>query len=207
MAKSLSKLKDEEIDKKIKALFKESNSKFKSFFAYKQINGFFFNVIVTAWSKTSSISATLYFKPLSVDNTFWEIVGLLENKRMPLSFRGDGAFKLPAIKISEYKLPIIEKTIIEDIKSLITVINDSLNETANKVKTLEDFIKYVEDKPDREHNLLYRDLLIVAYITNNDIKMAMRLVEKEVKNKSISRFQFGDKDFFDLALDYSLMRS
>ncbi|HLK30501.1 MAG TPA: hypothetical protein VKT28_18110 [Puia sp.] len=206
MSKSPSKLKDEEIDKKIKALFKESKWKFKSFFAYKEINGFFFDVIVTTWSKTSSISATLFFKPLSVDDTFWEIVGLTENKKMPLSFRGEGAFTLPGIKISEYKLAIVEEKLLEDIKSLITVINNTLNDIVNKVKTLGDFIKYIEDKPDREHNLLYRDLLIVAYITNNDIKMAMRLVEKEIQNKSISRFQFGDKDFFDLAIDYSLMR-
>lgn len=197
MAKSLNKLKEEEINKTVKILFKEGKWKFKSNFAYKEINDFFFFVMVIVSSKTSNITATLSFKPMRVDEIFWEIVGLTENKKMPLSFRGDGAFTLPKIMIEGYRIPISEEKIIADINQIIKQIDDTLSEIIKKVNTIDAFIKYIENKPDKDTNLLYRDTLIVAHLANNDIKMAMRLIESEIKSNSIPRFQFGNKSFFD----------
>jgi hypothetical protein len=57
-----------------------------------ELNGWFLDVRVAVHVDEPRVMATLSAKPMGIDPLFWDITGLRDNNRQPLSFRKWGAF-------------------------------------------------------------------------------------------------------------------
>lgn len=54
--------------------------------------GWFVEVVSAVWIPSRRTVARIHVKPMAIDPIFWDIVGLLENNKLPLSFRAIGAW-------------------------------------------------------------------------------------------------------------------
>ena len=54
----------------------------------------------------NSISGWLGYKPVSIDNVFWDIINEQPNKKMPLSFRAEAAFCVREVNCFDYEFNI-----------------------------------------------------------------------------------------------------
>lgn len=80
------KEKEKLIFKNIKLLSKKQLWKFKSYFIFKVVNDFFYESNFYINSKENKISIWLAFKPFSIDNVFWDITDLNNNKKKAIKF-------------------------------------------------------------------------------------------------------------------------
>lgn len=185
----------------IKNLSKSSGWKFKGYFIYKIVNDFFFCSFFYVSMKENAISGWLGYKPLNIDNVFWEIVNEQPNKRMPLSFRAEAAFCVREITFFNYKIDINDILNPEnEISELLERIDSNFLEKSRVVQTTADF----------QSEMLINEKLnsvgiITGLIEQGKIQSALNKIS-EYQNKEInSGFGFGDKDFYDLAKNYCEM--
>lgn len=66
--------------------------------SYKVVNGYFFYILHLV-----DTSVDLRVKPLYADDLWWDIFLMPENKKKPLSLRGNGAFALPGELIGKFQ--------------------------------------------------------------------------------------------------------
>lgn len=76
-----------------KARFRAARWRFASGSAFQQIGDWFVSVDAHLTWKTGCVVRAVV-KPMSLDPLFWDIVGLPENRKLPLSFRTNGAWVL-----------------------------------------------------------------------------------------------------------------
>lgn len=99
--------------KAIKEVFKKKEWKFNSYFAFKSINDFLFNCDFFINPTENKIWVNLGFKPMILDDIFWEITEMSENKKMPLSFRSNAAFDISSFQILKFDLILKDTTILQ----------------------------------------------------------------------------------------------
>ena len=202
MALSLKKQKEKEWDNVIKQIVKAKGWKFKGWFAYKTLNNFFYKATFYTSGFDNSVSGSLEFKPLIIDDTFWEIVDLDENKKMPLSFRGNGAFVVSSKDVYDYKLKIVPETLKTDISNLMDTINSRLVDLSSAVNNIDTFVQFVERNPSKRSEWFDSDLLIVSSIVQKNYDKALSLLDYAKKTRGMCGWGSGDKDFYDLAIEY-----
>lgn len=195
MALSLNKQKEKKWNDIIKRQSIANGWKFKGWFAYKAIDGFFFEVNFFLAGKTNSIDGSLQFKPLQIDDTFWEIIDLNENKKLPLSFRGSGAFVVRSKDVFDFQLKITGDTLQKDIDNLFGTINNKTDELSSAITSVDSFEQYVERFPNQKSEWFDVDLLIVAYISQKKFDMALSLLDYAKKTRGMCSWNFGDKNF------------
>ena len=96
--------------------------------------------------------ATLYVKPLYIDDLWWDVFEMSSNKKEPMSLRGNGAFALDGVRImetpdlfdiraeeSEYELEKIQKYSDEDIEKIW---DDVFQQIEDEVK------RFLKENPD-----------------------------------------------------------
>ena len=111
-----------ELDKKDTSIRKNVSKKFgwkqSSYINWKVEAGYYFYLEhLNCYSE-----ATLYVKPLYIDDLWWDVFEMPDNKKAPMSLRGNGTFSLDGVKIlktpdlfdiraeeSEYELEKIQK--------------------------------------------------------------------------------------------------
>ena len=207
MALSINKQKEKDWDNLIKQVAKTNGWKFKSRFAYKTINDFFYEANFYTSGIDNSLRGSLQFKPLIIDEVFWEIVGLQDNKKMPLSFRGNGAFTIGAINIFLFEFKVISDNLKTEIRSLFEKINHKVDELQSTIVNLDAFVSFIEQHPnDNGGEWFYNDMLIVTYIVQKKYDKALLLLDYAKKKRGMCSWEFGDKNFYfyDLAIEYCL---
>jgi hypothetical protein len=126
--------------KSVKDLSKSDGWKFKSYFIYKIVNDFFFSSTFYISLKENAISGYLGYKPLNIDNIFWDIINEHPNKKRPLSFRAEAAFCIREINYFEYKIDIPNELNPEfEISELLKAIDIQVFEKNKNIQTLTDF--------------------------------------------------------------------
>lgn len=202
MALSLNKQKEKEWHNIIKQETKSNGWKFKEWFAYKEIKGFFYEITFYTSTFDNFIYGSLGFKPLIIDNTFWEIVDLDSNKEMPLSFRGNGAFVVSSKSVYDYKLKVLSESLKDDINNLLDTINKKVDELSATIMNLDNFEHYVKQNPSKKSEWFDSDLLIVTSIVQKNYNKALTLLDYAKRTRGMCSWGFGDKDFYDLAIEY-----
>lgn len=202
MALSLNKQKEKDWNNLIKQEAKNFGWKFKSFFTYKSAKDFFYDVTFYTSGFDNSISGSLSFKPLIIDEKFWEIVDLIDNKKMPLSLRGNGAFVVSSKDVFDYKLKVVPESLKVDIDNLFDRINLKVDELQSTIINLEAFISFIEQNPSKRSEWFDVDMLIVAFIVQQKYDKALSLLDYAKTNRGMCSWGFGDKDFYDLAIEY-----
>lgn len=202
MALSLNKQKEQEWVNVIKQEAKSKGWKFKGWFAYKAVKDFFYEATFYTSAFDNSFYGSLEFKPLIIDSTFWEIVGLNDNKKMPLSFRGNGAFIVSSKDVYDYSLKVVPETLKADISNFLDTINSKVDDLSSAVNDIDNFVQFVEHNPSKRSEWFDSDLLIVSSIVQKNYDKALSLLNYAKKTRGICGWSFGDKDFYDLAMEY-----
>ena len=183
---------------KVKELSKASNWKFKSYFIFKVIDNLFFSANFFINAKENSISVCVEYKTFNIDNVFWDVIGEPNNKKMPISFRSDAAFCVRGLNFYEHKIYIEENLKPEkSITELLTLIDKSVAEKADKIWTLNDF--KIEMFSNEKSNSVG---IVTSLIEQEQSEDALLKIEEYKRRKISSGFGFGDKDFYDLAKEY-----
>jgi len=204
MKLSLNKQKEKDWDKLIKGIAKTKGWKFKGWFAYKAVKDIFYEANFYTSGIDNSISGSLEFKPLIIDNVFWEIVNLEDNKKNPLSFRGNGAFVISSKDVFDFNQNVIADNLNNDISILFDKINIEVDKIQSVITDLDKFEKYINQHPSKRSEWFDSDLLIMTSIVQKNYDKAISLVEYAKKERGMCSWGFGDKDFYDLAIEYCL---
>ncbi len=206
MALSLNKQKEREWNNIIRQESKIKGWNFRGWFAYKKLNDFFYKANFYTSAFDNSLNGSLAFKPLIIDETFWEIVDLNDNKKMPLSFRGNGAFVVSSKDIYDYKFKVESETLKVNICNLVDKINEKVAWISSTISNLDGFAQYIEQHPNPIDGSQWSDsnLLIVTSIVQQNYEKALVLIDYAKKTRGMCSWRFGDKDFYDLAIEYCL---
>ena len=177
---------------------KSKDWKFKSWFIFRDLNDFFFSASFYVSLKENKISGYLGYKPMNIDNVFWEIIDEQPNKKMPLSFRGEAAFCVREINFYKFNIEIEDELKPEnEIKKLLLNIDKEVHQISQKIKNTQDF--RVEMMNDEEENSVG---IITSLIEEQKFDEALKKIKEYKENEYNSGFGFGDDDFYDLAKKY-----
>jgi len=142
----------DELNKKDTSIRKNGAKKFgwkqSSFINWKVEDGYYFYLEhLNCYGE-----ATLYVKPLYIDDLWWDVFEMSSNKKEPMSLRGKGAFALDGVRImetpdlfdiraeeSEYELEKIQKYSDEDIEKIW---DDVFQQIEDEVK------RFLKENPD-----------------------------------------------------------
>jgi|SRR5215831_439883 len=202
MALSLNKQKEKDWYSLIKQEAKAFEWKFKGWFAYKTIKDYFYEMTFSASGTNDCITGSLAFKPLIIDETFWDIVDLSDNKKMPLSFRAEGAFIVGSKDVFDFNLKVVVDDFKNVIDDLFTKANFKVEELQSAMINLDSFASFIEQHPNQRSEWFDKDLLIVTFIVQKEYDKALTLLEYAKRNRGRARWGFGDKDFYDLGIEY-----
>ena len=203
MKLSLNKQKEKDWDSLIKEKAKTNGWKFKGWFAYKAVKDFFYEANFYTSGIDNSISGSLEFKPLIIDEVFWEIVDLEDNKKKPLSFRGNGAFVISSKDVFDFTQNVIPENLSNDINILFDKINSEVDKIQSTITDLDKFEKYIDQYPSKRSEWFDSDLLIMTSIVQKNYNKAISLLEYAKKERGMCSWGFDDdKDFYDLATEY-----
>jgi hypothetical protein len=70
-------------------------------FVFQEHSGWFIELTSGTHPDQATTTARLYVKPMALDPVFWDMVGLPENARQPLSFRARGAWTCSSPDVAE----------------------------------------------------------------------------------------------------------
>ena len=142
----------DELNKKDTSIRKNVAKKFgwkqSSYINWKVEGGYYFYLVhLNCYDE-----ATLYVKPLYIDDLWWDVFEMPDNKKAPMSLRGNGTFSLDGVKIlktpdlfdiradeSEYELEKIQKYSDEDIEKIW---DDVFQQIEDEVK------RFLKENPD-----------------------------------------------------------
>lgn len=160
-----------------------------SYINYKVENGYFFCIDFLA-------HASIYVKPMYVDDLWWDIFHASDNKNEPVSLRGTGAFSVDGQQLAKFDIPeTTDRTELELqyehlFKRVITIIRNFLAEHPNPDH-------FYPDKQMMTHNP-YNLLNILALIHNNRNSEAARLASEALQNdKSCGMLSYKDNRNID----------
>ena len=177
---------------------KSKDWKFKGWFIFKNLNEFFFSSSFYVSLKENKISGYLGYKPMNIDNIFWDIIDEQPNKKMPLSFRGEAAFCIREINFYKFNIEIKDELKPEkEIIDLLVNIDKEVSDKINSIKKPTDF--RIELLADEESNSVG---IITSLIEEHKFTEALEKIKLYKENDYNSGFGFGDDDFYDLAEKY-----
>lgn len=177
---------------------KSKDWKFKGWFIFKNLNEFFFSSSFYVSLKENKISGYLGYKPMNIDNIFWDIIDEQPNKKMPLSFRGEAAFCVREINFYKFNIEIKDELKPEkEIIDLLVNIDKEVSDKINSIKKPTDFrIELLEDEESNSVGI------ITSLIEEHKFTEALEKIKLYKENDYNSGFGFGDDDFYDLAEKY-----
>ena len=182
----------------VKEVSKTYGWKFRSFFVFKVVGKHFFCSYFFVRRGKNVIAGFSGYKPMNIDNVFWDIIDEPLFKEMPLSRRGDAVFCVREFSYFEYEIEI----------------KDELNPKPEIEKLLKKIDKQVIIKSNNSRNMteFRNDLLgnekfnttgiITSFIEQGHFEKALSKIEEYKLKKIPAGLGFGDKDFYDLAKEY-----
>jgi hypothetical protein len=185
--------------------------KFSRGFAFKKQGDLFFTVLITGQPKNKTLICSLQFKHYNLDDVFWEIVKLPENKKQPISFRACGAWVVPSMQIFEEKITLSdcnEDAINGAVGNILRLFDQSSSEIASTIfshqtylKTLEKtHLQHLKHYPNTARTIWMEQLLI--HLLESRFVAAMNIASARIVANDSGGFYFEGKSFFQLAEEY-----
>lgn len=149
------------------------------------------------------ISFDTQVKKYSYDNIYWEIMNMIDNKKMPDSFRAWGAFTACSISIDEQEYMFIDKeNYIDDIIRIIERLEKRLNEfVANN--DINEYILSHTDTWDGGDLNYGNDLKCLAYCDMREYEMAKKVAIGELEKGRSGGFVNEGKNFYEWVVEYT----
>ncbi|MEQ9266179.1 MAG: hypothetical protein RLN81_13200 [Balneolaceae bacterium] len=192
----------------LKEIAKEYDFKFKSNYIYKVIDDIVYDSTFNVSRIENAVSGVLSFKPIVLDDIFWDITDMPDNKRRRITFRLDAAFKVVSEKHYRYKIEINDlANPTGNLEELVKEVSREIE--SNSIIDLESYISFHENNiPSFDHGSFdYSQVnfigLICSYIKIGDISKAEVTTQYCIETEVKSLYNFGNGvDFFDLASIY-----
>lgn len=190
--------------KQLKILAKKHNIKTIGGFIYKKQDNLFFWMIVSLayYENRYTIYGEIQAKPYCLDELFWDIFGMEDNKNQPDSLRANGAYVAPSVKFDSIDIKIESKEELEDIcNELLNEFNKKVQCFLNIVTDKESYYNYINEEVDYENREL---LYILLEIQQCNYNRALEMIERELYAKKTGGFIAGDKNIYEFAKEYCI---
>lgn len=160
---------------------------------------YFFYCQCFPWQNSKKIEIRLWCKPLGLDPIFWEIFGIPENLKKPLSHRSHAAFKCFGIQLYQ---GVLEFTSEQTHEAITRSVLDYIDELTNSYIAEKASIPF--DQQLIETGTKCSIDLVCAKILGGNLTSAKEIVNHAIQSKI--RGQYGvvgsDKSFYDYAYDW-----
>lgn len=187
----------------IKGMIKEYNIKIKSEILYKKRDNFFFRVPVflkyLEKDEKYSIYGRISVKPYILDDIFWDVFEIPNNKNEPESLRAIGAYVAPSIDIYHIKIEINEEDLEKRCEEFLNSFDKAIEEFLYKTPNIQEFIKELMEKKTYDCNELF---LILLDIYEEKYDEAMIIINQELAANRRGGFAAGNKCIYEFAKEY-----
>lgn len=156
---------------RIKAL-KSNDWKFKDQCIFQVIDGIFYYAYLLIVPKLNRIDICIYHKPYEIDNIFWDIFDLPDNKKEPLSFRADAVFCIDGV--IEYEWSVIIDNIDnpdQEILKILTTIDGKIKTLTKIKKNNAYYLSLLQNSP-----IIAKDFVITYLIADKKYDEALKMI-------------------------------
>jgi hypothetical protein len=182
---------DKAITENMKVLAKERGWKKRDWALFKP-DGFLFYTI-QAWNagRYDSIDVDVQCKPYRVlDELFWDITGMPENKTQPMSLQAVGVYVAPFAKLAEWKVPINFPE--QDPYPVCAAVLDECDAIVKKynqqITTLDEYETYIKDNI---KSCYQSDIsMILLEIARSKYGIALEMIKKKMDLGGVSDMFF-----------------
>ena len=182
----------------VREVCKSNGWKFKSYFAYKTVGEHFFCSFFFVRRKENVIYGSLGYKPMNIDNMFWDIINEPLCKKRPLSHRGDAIFCVREFSYFDYEIEIKDELNPKsEIEELLKRIDKQVVKKSNVTWNMTDFRNEL-----LENEKFNTTGIITSFIEQGHFEKALSKIEEYRLKKIPAGLGFGDKDFYDVAKEY-----
>jgi hypothetical protein len=154
-------------------------------------------VYVTACRSTVSLHA----KPMAVDPIFWEIVDLVENNSLPLSFRAFGAWTVRTPQIVDLDLDELGKDVFDLADAVIAVAAIEVERWKSQ-RSAAGLLEELKQLHARDERRPYLSAEVCLLVLLGDRQTAKEICVSARECGLSGGFQVGDQTFVDLALEW-----
>ena len=166
-------------------------------------NEYFIELKINVARNSENTVLVLSAKPMKLDPLYWEITGLSENLKQPLSFRSVGAFCCNSLPFYEFE--IFEASINENVhaNSILAWARDHVEKLLKDLE-VKDYSEYVSSHINQRERSAYAITLITSLIIESKLEEAKALASEYVSGKkhSVVNHIHGEKSFYQLALEW-----
>ena len=170
---------------------------------YCEVDGYYFDVIVSVFLNDSRTKVRMSAKPMSLDKLYWQITGLDENNSEPLSFRTWGAFTCSG-------LPLVEKSIADEgvgpdnlARDVVEWADSQLDMALPKLEA-EKFSSEVARHPNQVERGAYAVTYVTSLIEEGNLDAARQAAAAYADGsaQSVSRHTHVGRDFHEIAVEW-----
>ncbi len=188
------KVKEKEYKELLKEIAKKYGIKQKSYMLFFTHKDYFVSMFYSFNVTNNTIRYDSIIKYMAYDDIQWDILGMSENKKEPLSLRATGAFSAFGFHlIPPYKYVSLGDNPEE-------VLNNLLSEIKQMVENFDEDLdeRILLELQTRPHPTQE----FIVYVHQKQYAKARKLAEDCIKNGEEGTFGNNGKDFFELALEY-----
>ena len=144
----------------IKSKSKLYGYKTVSGFVYKMVNDYLFIILIGINYINKNINVNIEYKPIVLDEIFWEIFNLKENKNKPLSFHVNGAFTAKTMNIKTFELEYDNENEAESkFEEIINISNEIIEKYEQKLNNINNFYLEIQNNENQYLNIILLDIL------------------------------------------------
>lgn len=163
---------------------------------FREQSGWFFSVSPAVHIFEHLTKALIQAKPMSIDPIFWDIVGLPENRDLPLSFRFNGAWTCRGPYMGE--ITIDESKDVDAIARRFLNTADKELEKIKQQQPTEEFLRRcLESSDDSDHYLPCITTALIALGRTDEALSACKLAQQRA---NLGGFTAPEGSFADMAI-------
>ena len=194
------------LQKTLRRLAVGSSWRFSGGTLFREYAGWFVEVESSVWASARRTTAHLRIKPMAMDPLFWDIVGLPENRKLPLSFRALGAWtcRAPVLKESDFDEVTLGPELLA--QKILAWADEQLLDIAKLGS--QDFLNFLRGAP-RGYVGAYLAVEVTALMLSGKDQEAYALCEEARKRGDSGGFSVAAKSvtFVSLATNWLERRS
>ena len=194
---------EKDVLKNLKVVIKGSGWRKSGNDLIRSVDGLFLNADMRSHLDAHKSEFWFRAKPMAIDEIFWDVMQIPENRDQPLSFRASAVFQC--------RIPYSNTLIVDDESQDSLHLAQTLllyaNEHAAKFQqtyVLADYIHQLEIHEEQIATGNYSTTLFCLYCVAGETDKARLFAEDHVSGKRDCGSTFGtiDQDFFELALEH-----
>ncbi len=200
MALSANMQREKDIHNYIKIASKKYNWQFKGWFTFKKAGPFIFSSTFYVGGKMNCLNGNLSFKPLNIDNLFYEITGREDYfKKSPLSYKVNSNGMLYPYNYYTYQIDDITN---DKIDQLLNLINEKEVEILETFSNEDSYYEFVQKQIEKKTSLSNQQLYLTNLIYLKKYEQLLDYIEYCKENNITSGFSHTNVKNPELSWDY-----